>query len=65
MELLSLATFTKVDSSYSKGTVHHRRGVVIFHSETERQHWLKAVSAYLVNEKLRSLVHLMPEEQLC
>ena len=63
MELMSLATITRVDPSYEKGRIHRTRSGLVFHSEVERQAWLWAVEQYQRAERDALTGELVAAEQ--
>lgn len=52
MDMMSLATVTKVDPSLERGRIHRRGGLLCFSSEAERSAWLWAVEQYRVAEQI-------------
>lgn len=47
MNLISLATLTRVDPTFPSGAVHRHEGRLVFHSTPEKNRWLSAVEALL------------------
>jgi hypothetical protein len=71
MEMLSLATMTRVDATLPRGRVHIKKGMAVFHSEAERRAWLQSlVTHYMEQAEDRLIEELLgpryePEEELC
>lgn len=56
MEMMSLAMMTRVDKNYAPNTANVRKGLVYFHSETERHTWLRAVADYMAEQAEDQLI---------
>lgn len=71
MEMMSLATMTRVDPSLPKGRVLLKRGMAVFPSEAERRAWLAGMVKHYVELAENRLIEELlgpryePEEELC
>lgn len=50
MEMMSLATLTRVDEKYPVGHIRRKAGKLIFHSEAERLDWLDDIEDFLMSQ---------------
>lgn len=71
MEMMSLATMTRVDPTLPKERVHIKRGMAVFHSEAERRTWLASLMDHYMKRAEDQLIEELlgpryePEEELC